>query len=212
MPDPAVVDTVDLRYFLFVGRGSLLVDLLGRPIYVPRVVYDPDEGALPNLDDMSEVTRSIRFQQAIADEVNRPDGDRTIARENAERLRLVHQMYADGHIALVDLSEAESVNAVRLSSRFSRHSAPSRFPLDAGEAACVAVAHARGWVLASDDTAALGALEHMSPGHAYERIRRLLRRAATEGRISEEEANAIHAEMVRRGFWDKEPPFPSANP
>ncbi len=40
----AIVDTVVLRYFLIVGRTELLLDLLGSPIAVSRIVFDPGEG------------------------------------------------------------------------------------------------------------------------------------------------------------------------
>jgi predicted nucleic acid-binding protein len=81
-------------------------------------------------------------------------------------------------------------------------------PLGPGEAACVAIAIAREWILASDDSDALAALEQLNPGHPYERIRRLLQRAANEGRVSRREANEIHREMIRLGFRDRTRPFP----
>ena len=45
-----------------------------------------------------------------------------------------------------------------------------RFPLDPGEAACLAIAVRRDLVLVTDDADALQALEHASPDHPYERI------------------------------------------
>ncbi|GIV01107.1 MAG: hypothetical protein KatS3mg014_2722 [Actinomycetota bacterium] len=47
MARPAILDTVVLRYFLLVGRRDLLLALLGNPVQVPRVVFDPDEGDVP---------------------------------------------------------------------------------------------------------------------------------------------------------------------
>ena len=67
-----------------------------------------------------------------------------------------------------------------------------RFPLDAGEAACLALALHRDWVLATDDGDALTVLHQIRPNHPYERIRRLLRRAVTEGRLAEDDANRVH--------------------
>ncbi len=45
----AIVDTVVLRYFLIVGRTELLLDLLGSPIAISRIVFDPGEGNVPEL-------------------------------------------------------------------------------------------------------------------------------------------------------------------
>ena len=41
----------------------------------------------------------------------------------------------------------------------------------------------------------------------YERIRKLLIRAAHENLITEDGANQTHAEMVSYGFWDSTCPF-----
>ena len=80
--------------------------------------------------------------------------------------------------------------------------------LDAGEAACLAIALRRGCVFATDDTDALRILERRAPGHPYERIRKPLIRAAEEGLIDRRRANAIHERMRMLGFWDTQPPFP----
>ena len=56
-PARAVVDTVVLRYFLLVDRWDLLTAVLGAPIVVPRIVYDPQEGSVGETA-MSEITRS----------------------------------------------------------------------------------------------------------------------------------------------------------
>lgn len=79
--------------------------------------------------------------------------------------------------------------------------------LDDGEAACLAVAVERGWTLATDDGDALRVLERLAHDHPYERIRRLLVRAAADGLVTEAEANEIHEEMTRAGFWDRVRPF-----
>lgn len=52
-------------------------------------------------------------------------------------------------------------------------------------------------------------MEHLSGGnYSYERTRKLLVRAANENLISKSEANRLHSEIVNKGFWDKELPFP----
>jgi hypothetical protein len=203
----AVVDTVVLRYFCFVGRQDLLLALLGSPLAVPRAVFDPDDGDVPE-DAMSEVTRSILVQRRTANDPVRLPEARAQAARNAERLAAAHEMHGRGQLRVVDLDEGELELFGRLTSTDGARELGLRFPLGVGEAACVALAVARGWVLATDDQDALGALDALDPGHAYERIRRLLTRAASRGLIGRAEANALHAEMRRLGFRDHTAPFP----
>ena len=206
MPEPAVVDTVVLRYFLFVARQDLLVALLGRPLMVPRVVFDPDEGGVPE-DAMSEITRSIHVQRKAAADPGRLPTVRTRAATNAERLQGFFGMHERDDAEVVDLDTEELGLFARLTSDEGARSLGLRFAIQPGEAACVALAVKRGWVLATDDQDALKALEALSPGHAYERIRRLLQRAADEGLIGQGDANDVHAKMRHLGFRDSEPPF-----
>lgn len=207
MDRPAVLDTVVLRYFLFVGRGDLLLRLLGEPLIVPRTVFDPDEGDVPE-DAMSEITRSIRFQRRVSEDPARLPEARKRAARNAARLEEVRNLHARGRIRVQELDDTELELFARLTSRDGARELGLRFAREAGEAASVALAIERGWVLATDDQDALRALEALSPGHSYERIRRLLQRAVTEGLISKDDANALHADMHRLGFWDDESPFP----
>jgi SAM-dependent methyltransferase len=55
---------------------------------------------------------------------------------------------------------------------------------------------------------AIKALTSIPGAPTYLRIRGLLTAAADGGRISRSEANAIHSEMRRLGFWEKVLPFP----
>lgn len=207
-PD-SVIDTVVLRYFLLVDEAELLSDLLGAPIGMPRIVYDDDEA--PNLPDdaRSEITRSGSCQQRAAADSARDVEARQEATRNAERLQRVEALHSSGRLVILDLSDEELGVVGRLTSPSGCRQFGLRFPLDPGEAACVAIAVARGLVLATDDADALRALEHHAPGHRYERIRKLLVRAGNGERCTPERANAIHREMRRLGFWDREDPFPS---
>lgn len=207
MPDPVVIDTVVLRYFLLVARQDLLLTLVGNPLWVPRAVFDPDEGKAAETD-MSEITRSIRSQQRVAGDAERSKDDRRKANLKAKRLDAVRAMHTKGQIAVVDLDDHELTLFADLTSTEGARRLGCKFALGNGEAACLAVAVTRGWVLATDDQDALRALHALSPGHRYERIRRLLKRAVETGVITRDEANAIHAEMQSLGFRDKEPPFP----
>ncbi len=207
MPEPAVVDAVVLRYFLFVARHDLLVALLGRPLMVPRVVFDPAEGDVPEVA-MTELTRSIRFQRGAAADPGRLPAARTRAALNADRLQAFYEMYVRRDVQLVDLETDELALFARLTSIDGSRSLGLHFAIQPGEAACVALAVKRGWVLATDDQDALTALEALDPGHANERIRRLLQRAGGAGLISREAANELHVEMRRLGFRDNEAPYP----
>jgi len=207
MADAAVADTVILRYFLFVHRADLLLELLGTPLYVPRIVLDPDEGS-PREEAMSEITRSIFVQRRTAADEGRSPRDREEAERKAEGLEGIRGLHSSGSLQVVDLTTEELATFARLTSSKGARELGLTFRIHPGEAACVAVAVSRRWVLATDDQDALKALEHLSPGHAYQRIRRLLQQGAEDGALSREEANAIHAEMTRLGFRDDELPFP----
>lgn len=207
-PNDSIVDSVILHYFLLVDRLPLLTDLLGAPLRVPRIVYDPDEEPGTPPLAMSEMRRAVDFHQRRANDKSRPLEVRADYRKLAENLASVESLHRAGTIEIIDMTDDElrlygSLTSAEHLDRFGL-----RFPLDAGEAACVAIAHERRWTIATDDGDALTALRSLSPRHPYERIRKLLVRAAQTALISEDEANSIHAEMTRRGFWDGHRPFP----
>jgi predicted nucleic acid-binding protein len=201
-----IVDTVVLRYFLFVDRADLLVSLLGRPIGVPRTVFDPDEGSGVPEEAMCELRRSIKVQMQRASDPARSDDARADARRNADRLATISALVDDGTITIVDMTTDERI----LFSRLTRHETAIELgvntALGMGEAACVAIAIHRTWTLVTDDDDALKVAQALGGKH-HTRIRALLRRAAMEAHITREGANSIHAEMRRLGFWDKGRPF-----
>lgn len=204
----SVVDTVALRYFLFVDRADLLITLLGRPIGVPRTVFDPDEGDDVPEGVMSEVRRSITVQNRRAQDPTRTDEARAIAHQNAARLQSVTHLHASGFIVTLDMTANERQVFSRLTSESEAPSAGLHIALGSGEAACVAIAVHRGHVLVTDDDDALTALDTLTTGARRARIRALLQEAAARMLMTEEEANSTHSDMRRLGFWDKEPPFP----
>lgn len=204
----SVVDTVVLRYFLLVDEIGLLVELLGSPMGVPRIVFDPDEDEEVPDSARSEITRSIAYQRAASRDPARDETARATALRNAQRLAGVTALHTAGGIVTLDLSGPELGTVGRLTSPAGCGVFGLTFPLDAGEAACVAMAVARGLPLATDDGDALRALRVLAPRHPYERIRKLLMRAGAEGRVTPRRANEIHREMRRLGFWDTQAPFP----
>ncbi len=208
MTHPTVVDTVVLLYFLFADRADLLFELLGRPIYVPRVVFDPAEGDVP--DAMrSEITKSIAFQTKRSIDQGRTEQERDVALRNKTRLATAHGHVAQGNIEIIDLSEDEQLVFADLMNPQSDREGGRVLALGRGEAACVAIAVTRDMVVATDDSDGVKALKQLKSKRTPERIRRLLMRAGKEGLCDEVTANAIHAEMMQLGFWDKTPPFPA---
>ena len=206
-PD-SVVDTVVLRYFLLADEIELLVELLGSPLGVPRIVFDPDENEDVPAAARSEIRRSVAYQQAASRDPARDEEARATALRNATRLARVTELHTTGRIVTLDLTDAELETVGWLTSPTGCVAFGLTFPLDAGEAACVAMAAARSLPLATDDGDALRALHALASRHPYERIRKLLMRAANEARVTRRRANAIHDEMRRLGFWDTHPPFP----
>ena len=206
--DPHIVDTVVLLYFLLVERFDLLVELMGDPIPVPFSVYDPEEPrdgnavASARSDLLSEMRQAIRHYQASA----RSTSDHS----SLERVARVDALSDAGRIRSVPMTEDERNLAASLQSRENLKRHGIRYPLGPGEAACVAIAHTRRWTIATDDTDALTVMKNLNKTGAfrYERIRKLLTRAANERAVSQAEANGIHAEMGIHGFWDAGAPFP----
>lgn len=202
---PAVVDTVVLRYFLLVDQFDLLLQVLGAPIMAPRVVYDPDDRS--NEVSHSEIARSIQHQEDRAADPNVSQAERERAMQFASRLSSIHDHLLSDRITPVEMDIQERFLYSRLCSDKSSSEYGAAFPLNDGEAACLAIAVERGWMLVTDDNDALRALQILRKGHPYRRIRRILIDAAEAGLIDSTEANRIHAEMKRCGFWDTTPPF-----
>ncbi len=213
---PTVVDTVVLHYFLVADRAELLLELLDSPVGMPRIVFDPDDDEGREIG-VSELRRNIRYERRLANEAAPDDGDdvareledaRASAETRVQRLCQIGDLVADGRIEVLDLTEEEQEMSAQLASSEPDPALGLLVALDDGEAACVAIAIERRWTLATDDTDALRVLDRLAPSHPYERIRRLLIRAANDGLITETEANDIHAVMTRAGFWDRTRPFP----
>lgn len=197
-----VVDTVVLRYFLLVGEENLLVRLLGSPIGTSRIVYDPAEQEDVPEPSRSEMTRSVAYQRRASADPAHDALAQEQAATNAERLGRVAEIHASGRLVVLDLTAAEVGMFSRLTSAALCPEFGLRFPLDAGEAACLAIAVGRGMTLATDDADALRALDQIATAHPNQRIRRLLVAAAESALVTRDRANAIHREMRRLGFWD----------
>lgn len=205
---PHILDTVVLLYFLLVGEQELLFNLLGSPLQVPLAVYDPSDRTssshMPHRTDLlSEMRQSVLHYEASV-------RSGTAHEELLDRILLVDELYDQKRLTTVAMKHNEARHAARLQSRRDVLRYGLKVPLGAGEAACVAIAWERSWTIATDDNAAFTILDHLHRGrtYPYERIRKLLIRAASDEWISKEHANSIHSEMRSVGFWDATMPFP----
>lgn len=206
----AVVDTMVAHYFLLVDQFDLLLDLLDEPVVFSRIVYDPDDDTAQDETTASEITRNIRHERRRAEQPDTSPQDRTERRANADKIAAIQNYVDRGRIWIVDMSDEERGLFARLTASTPEPALKLLLPLDAGEAASVAIAVNRGHVLCTDDSDALRALDVLEPGHPYERIRGLLVRAAEEDRLTETEANKLHFRMREHGFWDSQEPHPES--
>lgn len=205
-----VADTVVLRYFYVVGQADLLFELLGEPVVVPRVVFDPDEEENTPEVSMSEISRSIYVQRIKSGDKRRDTNERQLAEAHVVQLEQVAAHHSAGRITVTDLTDTETALFAKLASRGDPLKVGLPFALDAGEAACVALAVERKLVLATDDSDGLTAFRSLRPKGKYERIRKMLKRAGESDLVDRAEANEIHQAMRDAGFWDKGRPFPTS--
>ena len=203
--DKHIVDTVVLLYFLLVGEEDLLCTLIGTPLCVPLAVYDPEDRDLPptahrRAELLSEMRQAVGHYESSA----RLTGDT----DSLSRVRRIDSLYDESRLVPVAMTSEERLLAAKLESDDAREYGV-RVPLGPGEAACVAISFERDWTIATDDSDALKVLEnlHGNRDFRYERIRKLLIRAAEEGHVTHEEANDLHAAMRSHGFWDSGRPF-----
>lgn len=209
---PTVVDTVVAHYFLLTQQFDLVLALLDPPVVVSRIVYDPaDHADLPD-SSVSEITANIRYELRLARQPGTPADIREARLANADALRALEEHVEAGSVDVVDMTDSELDPFSRLTARPPQPDLGLVLPLGAGEAASVAIAVERDYVLATDDADALRALEGLQPGRPYERIRRLLIRGAEKGRITRDEANALHARMRDYGFWARSTTNPECTP
>ena len=200
-----IIDTVVLLYFLLAEQEELLVALLGHPLQAPLAVYDPEDRTLPpsarlRSELLSEMRQALRHYEGAAS----TGGDA----ESLTRVARVDALHDEGSLVAVPMTGEEQLLAARLQSSEAAEYG-LRVPLGPGEAACIAISFARGWTIVTDDSDAFKVLDalHGKRVYRYERIRRLLVRAANQGLATREEVNAIHATMRAHGFWDLGRPF-----
>ena len=203
--DNHIVDTVVLLYFFLIGEEDLLCTLLGTPLCVPLAVYDPEDRDLPptarrRAELLSEMRQVVGHYESSA----RLTGDDY----SLTRVSRIDSLHDEGALASVQMTLDERLLAAKLESDDALEYGV-RVPLGPGEAACVAISVERDWPIVTDDSDALKVLKnlHGNQDFPYERIRKLLIRAAEEGHVTPKEANRLHAAMRSHGFWDSGQPF-----
>lgn len=203
-----IIDTSVLSNFLLVEAIDLLVNLLGCPLQVPLAVYDSDETgnrhrAGPLGAGLSEIGKGILHF------THRQREDKNGSSEDLERISEVDSLYNSEQLVTIELMPEERELFIALNTGAAMTQFGFKGVIGAGESACIAIAHLRGWTIATDDNLAHKVMRHLSDGdYSYERTRKLFIRAADENLISKSEANRLHSEIVNKGFWDKELPFP----
>ena len=203
--DKHIIDTVVLLYFLLVGEEELLCTLVGTPLRVPLAVYDPEDqdlGVTANrrAELLSEMRQAVRHYESSARLTGKS--------ESLSRVSRIDSLYDESRLVPVPMTSQERLLAARLESADVLDYGV-RVQLGPGEAACVAISFERDWTVATDDSDALKVLTKLHRGRdfRYERIRKLLIRAAEEGHVTRKRANQLHAAMRSHGFWDTGQPF-----
>jgi hypothetical protein len=117
---------------LLAGEADLLMDTLGLPLAAPRIVYDPDEGDVPDIA-RSELTRGIAYHQQVATDPAQDTAARGRAAANAKRLCVITELHSAGKLVIMDLAADELVVLGKATSPPSApatacgsHSAPAR--------------------------------------------------------------------------------------
>lgn len=202
---PWIADTVIIRNFLLVNRMDVLLELAGGNVCVPSEVLHPDDfraAAPAPLGPLSELGRGLWLYRERASDPHLKETDQALLTARLARFESLPDLLQRAAIRVVELADSELMLFARLRDREFLTTLGLR-RLGAGEAACLAVATSRGWVLATDDGDALRALASLAPGHPYRRTRQVLELAVSEGLLSCGEARSIHHSMVREhGFWD----------
>lgn len=203
-----IIDTSVLSNFLLVGGADLLMKLLGTPLQVPLAVYDSDEiGKRHQAGSLGEGLSEIG--KGILHFTHRQREDGNGLAEDLERISEVDLLYNSGQLVTIELMSEERDLFIALNTGAAMAEFGFRGVIGAGESACIAIAYFRRWTIATDDNLAHKVMRQLSGGdYSYERTRKLLVRAADENLISKSEANRLHSEIVNKGFWDKELPFP----
>ncbi len=202
-PDqPVVFDTVVVNYFLGAAQIELLGRICGRPLLVPRAVFDPDEDDAGREEAMSELRRGLHLHRRRCEDEGAPAELRARSARALPEFERLPGLVGAGLLEVVDLDAEELAAYAELRSAALVRQFGLVLGLGPGEAAVLAVCARRGWRPATDDSDAIRVAGHLLPGVKPIRIRALLRQAVDHRLVELQQARAIHDEMRKLGFWD----------
>lgn len=208
-----VVDPSVLAYHARTGAIDCITRRSDCRVATTEIAYDPDETSYgspihPDEDALSEIPRMMSYFNVRRSDPRLTQADRDTAIGDFDGLAHVAERYVSGDLEVIGLEDSEMVYYSKLASDSSAQEMGLRRAISPGAASCIAVAIGRTLPLASDDKDALKALTLLHPDHSVLRTQDLLIGAVNDGLISKTRANEIHADMVKRGFWDTCAPFP----
>lgn len=202
-PDrPVVFDTVVINYFLAAGEIELLARLCGRPLAIPRSVFDPDEEDASREEGMSELRRGLHLHRRRCEDEGAPPEVRARSERALPEFERLPELASSGVLRVVDLDDAETILYAELRDAAAVRRFGLVVGLGPGEAAVLAMCAERGWRPATDDNDAIRVASHFLPGVDPLRIRALLRLAVDGGLLDLPKARTIHRTMRDQGFWD----------
>ena len=207
-----VVDPSVLGYCARTGAIDCITQRSDCRIATTEIAYDPDETSYgspisPDEEALSEIPRMMCYFRARRSDPRLSQSDRDAAIGDFDGLAHVAELYVSGNLEIIGLTDSEMACHSKLASDSSAQEMGLRFAVSPGAASCIAVAIERNLPLATDDKDALKALTVLHSNHPVLRTQDLLIGAVDDGLISEARAKEFHADMVRRGFWDINPPY-----
>lgn len=216
MPSPnqlIIVDPSVLAYHARTGAIDCITRRSDWRVATTEIAYDPDETSYgspicPDEDALSEIPRMMGYFKVRRSDPRLTQADRDTAIGDFDGLAHVAERYVSGALVVIGLKDSEMVYFSKLASDSSAQEIGLRRAISPGAASCIAVAVGRTLPLASDDKDALKALTLLHPNHPILRTQDILIGAVDDRLITKTQANEIHADMVRRGFWDTCTPYP----
>lgn len=178
---------------------GILGSLLGSPLRVPSAVFAADADAVSPAA-RSELRLGLDYHRRKLAALDPADSDYLREQTLVDRFASLYRLVANGALVVEDMSFAELGRYAELTDRaYCRaNNLPPR--LHRGEAAALAVAEGRNWILATDDEDGLkAALTLKVP---TQRTRGLLGQAVSGNLLPLHDAMRLHAEMRANGFWD----------
>lgn len=201
-----LVDAPLLQSWALVKATDKLKQLFSGGITTTDHVYQ--------LDDTTgwgsnEIARTRRYYQSRCSDPKLSEHTRRVAIDAVARLDGIADLHIYGDLKIAVLEDSETELCKQLVSAKQSESLGLHWPIGYTAASCVAVAVARGMVLASDDEDARAALDCLSPKHPKQSTQDLLRMAVGKRLISREKANEIHGAMCQMDLWNPQPPYPN---